>query len=109
MPSKKKRKKQKAPVFAKCDEAGSDGEMTALDLIEEQNPEALKAEGFDDCILGVAYRCGKLAVLAYDRRKCVEKLMKDGMDHDEAEEFMGVNVEGSWLGEGTPIFIEVVP
>jgi len=83
-------------------------EPEALTRIAEENPKALSADGFEDCILGLAYRAGQEVVLAYDRNKCVAKLMKDGMTHEDAEEHMGFNVEGAWVGEGTPIFVEVV-
>lgn len=110
MPQKRKTKPKtkKKSLFVKWEDmVNDDGDV--FDKIAEQNENALKADGFDECVLGIAYRCGSLPLLAYDRMKCIKKLMKDGMDYEEAEEHMGMNVEGSWLGEGTPIFIEVVP
>ena len=45
---------------------------------------------------------------AYDRAKCIKILMdRDGMTEDAAEEFFEFNVIGAWLGEGTPVFIDV--
>ncbi|KVP75111.1 hypothetical protein [Burkholderia ubonensis] len=60
----------------------------------------------DDAIVGLVSGCGKEPVVCYDRAKVIEILMKDGMDAEEAEEFFSVNIEGAYMGEGTPMFIE---
>ena len=65
----------------------------------------LKAEGFDDAILGLGRRCSQPDLLVYDVDKCVAILMKDGMTDEEAMEYFEYNVVGSWMGEGTPIFL----
>lgn len=77
-----------------------------LDLIEEYNPNALKADGFDDAILGVASRCGMNDLIAYDVSKIIQILMdRDGMTYEEAQEFFEFNIIGAYMGENTPIFI----
>ena len=63
-------------------------------------------DGYDDCILGIAERYGLGRIVAYDKDKVIRKLMKDGMDRAEAEDFFYYNQIGAWVGEGTPIFIE---
>lgn len=65
----------------------------------------LKADGFDGAILGLGRRCGQPDLLVYDADKCVAILMKDGMTDEEAMEYFEFNVVGSWMGEGTPIFL----
>ena len=32
----------------------------------------------------------------------------EDMSHEEAQEYFDFNVIGAWVGEGTPIFIEVI-
>jgi len=77
-----------------------------LQLIDEYNPEALKADGFDDAILGIASRCGQNDLIAYDVNKIISILMeRDGMDYEEAQEFFEFNIVGAYMGENTPIFI----
>ena len=77
-----------------------------LDLIEEHIPQALKADGFDDAILGVASRCGMNDLVAYDTNKIINILMeRDGMTYEEAQEFFDFNIIGAYMGENTPIFI----
>lgn len=81
-----------------------------LDAIEEYNPNALKAEGFDDAIIGIASRCGQNDIIAYDVSKCLTILQeRDGMDYEEALEFFEYNVIGAYMGENTPIFINTQP
>jgi hypothetical protein len=81
--------------------------MTFIDLIAEQNPKATTVDGFDDCIIGIANRYGLEPLLAYSRPAIIKKLMtRDGLSRDEAEETFDVNIIGSWVGDGTPIFID---
>ena len=52
--------------------------------------ETLKADGFDDCIVGIDSK----QRLVYDEEKIIKKLMND-MTHEEAVEFYYFNIEGS--------------
>tara|TARA_R110000765_G_scaffold39696_1_gene86186 strand:- start:344 stop:604 length:261 start_codon:yes stop_codon:yes gene_type:complete len=73
----------------------------------------LKADGFDDAVVGVGTRCGCEDVLVYDYDKCVEILVSNNDDeglseeeaYDEAYDHMEFNVCGSYVGEGTPLFL----
>jgi len=78
---------------------------TILDTISEINPKALKADGFNDAILGITSRCGDDSLIAYDYDECVKILQKD-MSYEDSVEYMEFNVVGSYVGEGTPIFIK---
>ena len=71
--------------------------------LENLFPEALFADGFDEAIMGwEASSC----VVVYDYLKCMNILMeRDGMSFDEARDFFEFNTAGSWVGEGTPIFL----
>lgn len=76
------------------------------EALENMGEEVLLADGFDDALIGVGERCGQPLIAVYDRDKCIEVLMaRDGMTYAEAEEFFSFNVVGSWVGEGTPIFM----
>lgn len=86
------------------------------DWIIEYNDEAMLADGFEDAIIGMCERIGEEPVVAYDRDKCIEILMGmiEESDDDEdvremAEEYFGYNVIGSYVGEGTPVFISKIP
>ena len=77
------------------------------EIIQEQNPEALTADGLDDAILGIAYRAGAAPLVAYSTSQCIQILMdRVGMSHDEASEFFEFNVLGAFVGPGTPVFVQ---
>ena len=66
----------------------------------------LKADGFDDAVVGIGYRCGQDHLLVYDVEKCINILMtRDNMTLTEADEFFEFNVAGAWAGPGTPIWL----
>lgn len=81
--------------------------MIDLERIAEDYPEALKADGFDEALIGVAHRAGSSSVLAYSIPKCLEILEKrDGMTPEGAQEFFDFNVVDAFMGEHTPVFLE---
>jgi hypothetical protein len=73
-----------------------------LDKILEWFPEEdiLKADGFDEAIIGIeTYEMR----LIYSVSKCIEILCRD-MNEEEAVEFFDFNVRGSYVGDKTPIW-----
>lgn len=84
--------------------------MKKSEIIGHLAPEAMLADGLDDAIMGLAdvfTEKGSRSVVAYDKQKIIEILIKrDSMDDEEAEEFYQFNIAGSYVGEGTPVFID---
>jgi len=79
--------------------------MTLRERIAEENPNALFADGFDDALIGMAERCGQPTLAVYDYGKAVEVLrVRDGMEYEEAVEWMDFNVVGAWFGPHTPVW-----
>jgi hypothetical protein len=74
-----------------------------IDKIFEYYPEeeSLKADGFDDAVIGIDENTFRLI---YSCKKCLEILIKDGMDEEDAEEYFEYNVKSAWVGEKTPIW-----
>ena len=63
-----------------------------------------QADGFDNAIIGVDYKTGRIA---YSISKCITLIMLDeGMTELDATEWFYFNVAGSYVGEGTPIWID---
>lgn len=62
---------------------------------------------FDEAILGITRRDG-VAVLVYDTEKVIECLTKDGMTVDEAWDWYFFNIEGAYMGPGTPFYLTSV-
>ena len=75
------------------------------EALEEQNPDALFADGHDNALLGIAYRFGLEPLACYSYEKVLDNLCAMGMTLEEAEEFYSFNIEGAWMGDGTPIFV----
>lgn len=79
---------------------------TPAETMRDLNPEALLADGFEQAFIGPAHRCGQPTLAAYSRDRAIQLLVvRDGMSHEEAEEFFEFNVVGSWAGPHTPIWI----
>jgi hypothetical protein len=81
--------------------------MDILSKILENYPDEgfLKADGFDAAIIGVSsdYR------LVYSIEKIIEILVsRNNWTHEDAAEYFFFNIEGSYVGEQTPIFINLV-
>jgi hypothetical protein len=73
-----------------------------LDKILEWFPEEdiLKADGFDEAIIGIETNEMRLI---YSVSKCIHILCRD-MNEEEAVEFFDFNVRGSYVGDKTPIW-----
>jgi len=68
----------------------------------------IKYDGYDEAIIGPAsiWRDStQVSVLIYDAEKIREVLMRDGMDAEEAREFIEYNIEGGYLGIETPVLV----
>jgi len=65
--------------------------------------ETLKADGFDDCIIGVDSH----QRIVYDQEKIIDSLAKD-MTREEATEYFYFNIECAHVGKYTPLYMKVV-
>lgn len=74
-----------------------------LEIIIEnyQDEEILKADGFDNAVIGIDTNSMRLI---YSVQKCIEVLKEDGMDEIDAVEYLEYNVLGAYFGEKTPIW-----
>ena len=62
----------------------------------------ITADGFDSCIIGKDSRDRAV----YDADAMIDVLiMRDDMTREEAEEFFWYNIDGSHLGDETPIYV----
>ncbi len=81
--------------------------QTINEMLEEllgEDETVLLADGFEEAFVGVGRQFGK-PFAVYDRNACIGELMKE-MSWEEAEEYFQFNVEGAWVGESTPVFLE---
>ena len=66
-----------------------------------QDEEMLKADGFDDAVIGIEESSMRLI---YSVGKCIEILVEDGMTMEDAMEYFDFNVKDAWVGDKTPIW-----
>ena len=65
------------------------------------------ADGFEQAFVGSSISAfSREQVAIYDYEECIAVLMKD-MSEEDAFEYFQYNVIGSWVGEDTPIFINM--
>lgn len=74
--------------------------------LAEDHPELLFCDDFDEALIGIATRFGMAVSATYDRGKIIEILMRD-MTREDAEEYFSFNVIGAWVGEHTPVFVDL--
>ena len=73
--------------------------------LEPEDPKTLLADGFEEALMGYGTRFTH-GVAVYSKRKCLDVLVeRDEMSRDEALEYFDFNVSGSYVGEGTPVFL----
>ena len=65
----------------------------------------LLAEGFEKAFLGTGRQFNK-EIAVYNYNKCIEILAED-MGYEDAVEYFEYNVVGAYVGEETPIFLEM--
>lgn len=82
-------------------------------LLDEED-EILFMDGFDEAIVGLGTRFGITEpIVVYDKNKVIEILMNDMESEDEddsytmALEYFEYNIIGAWVGDRTPMFIEL--
>lgn len=64
--------------------------------------QTLFIDGADSAIVGFHQRCGEPPVVIYDYEMLLKHFMNEGMNEEEAAEWIEFNVVGAWCGKGTP-------
>lgn len=77
--------------------------MTILEAIitNFDGEEIIIADGFDEAVIGIEESTMRLI---YSITKCLDILESQGMTDEDALEHFYFNVQGSYIGEQTPIF-----
>lgn len=66
----------------------------------------LLADGFEDAFIGLSQRISEPMTAVYSYDKMIDVLMsRDGMEYEEACEYLDFNVLGAWVGPQTPIIV----
>jgi hypothetical protein len=69
----------------------------------------LTEEEYDEALVGVASNFNSYYVACYDEDKCIQIIQNlDNISYDDAVEYFEVNVKGSYMGDNSPIFINII-
>ena len=67
------------------------------------NDEPLKADGFDDAVIGTCYNTGRIV---YSIERMLVILMEiDDMSMEDAMEYFSFNIGDAYVGEMTPMYV----
>jgi|GEM_PF-905144 len=73
------------------------------DLMDES---LMLADDLDEAFIGVGKRCNQPTIAVYSHERIMDILVeRDGMDYDEAAEFIDYNIIGGWHGPQTPLVL----
>jgi hypothetical protein len=68
----------------------------------------MKIDGHDNAVVGVSFTWrnnNQVQVLVYDAEIIRDNLVEQGMNPEEAREYIEFNIEGAYVGEGTPVLV----
>tara|TARA_R110002012_G_scaffold123253_1_gene273618 strand:- start:285 stop:587 length:303 start_codon:yes stop_codon:yes gene_type:complete len=75
-------------------------------MVSLEENECLLADGFDTALVGITEGVNPVAV--YDVNRMLNHLTEqDGMTYEEAREHLDYNVIGAYVGEKTPVYIDL--
>ena len=78
-------------------------------ILESENHDVesiIVLQGLSRAVIGVSERWGEIPKLVYDKDIIFDILVNDeGMSEDEATEHFYYNILGTYMGEGTPVYI----
>jgi len=79
-----------------------------LEALAELNPDALLADGLEAALVGYTLNTHHPHVAVYDVQKCIDVLVeRDGMTHEEADEYLSFNTLCAYVGENGPVYVRL--
>ena len=65
--------------------------------------EPLKADGFDDAVIGTCYNTGRIVYSI--ERMLIILMERDEMSMEDAMDYFSFNIGGAYMGEMTPMYV----
>ena len=80
------------------------------DHLIEMDESTMLMDGFDEALIGFAERINTPLLAVYDWNKMVDVLVeRDGLEYEEAVEYISYNCAGAWVGDRTPMILYPFP
>jgi hypothetical protein len=84
--------------------------MTTDEIVEEllaSEEAVLLPEDYRSALIGVGYRFNSGPLAVYSLNMILEILTSDGTSMEDALDWYQYNMVGAWVGDGTPIFVDM--
>jgi hypothetical protein len=87
---------------------GKERRAIVQEYLDDRGLSAMVADGWDDCIVGLVETDSEPRIV-YDLAAMRDVLMvRDGMDYQEAQEYLSYNVLGAFVMDPMPLYLERV-
>lgn len=74
--------------------------------LNEMEESVVLMDGFDEALIGLSQRINEPLLAVYSWEKMIDVcVVRDGMSHEEALEYIEYNCIGAWIGDQTPIIV----
>ena len=75
-------------------------------FFKDNSMRVLLMDDFDEAFIGYSQRINEPEIAIYSYEKMINILVeREGIDHDEAAEYINYNCLGAWVGKRTPIIV----
>lgn len=81
------------------------GDHPIREILEELNPDAILFDDCDAALVGIAGQQYKPPLAVYEYELLVQVFVDQGMDLEDAMEWVSFNVQGVWAGDHTPLIL----
>jgi len=94
--------------------------IAVLEMLEGESGDQVLFDGLDDAIVGIGRQFTSDPLVVYDEDAIIEVLMRDRQieeppdpdaqdPEEEARDFYGFNIQGTYAGPGTPLIVKRLP
>ncbi len=80
-----------------------------LNRLSDENPDAVLFENMSCSLIGVGAAGYSNPVAVYSKKRMFDKLMRDGMSFEDADEYFLSKFVGLWAGTNTPVILDDLP
>lgn len=76
-----------------------------IEFVNFVGVDIIMPDGLEEAFIGVGWQFNK-PIAVFDKEQCIEIIRSWGVDEVDALEYFEYNVQGAYVGDQTPIFLE---